>query len=315
MSIVKDISDLLRISLCFLASIVIMIAGYLSYRLNGVNVADFSPQNFFEFILENEIVPLDGVLLGLLVPFSMIAGTHVINDYFDYSNDVLNQRFDRPLVRGAIPIQVAKYIAIGFFLLAFLITIIEVVFYRLSPLLILFALFFIGLGVGYNLGVKDYGIIGNTWVSTGYIAPFLMGTLLVGIVNNWVLLNVAVICFFILFLALGREVLKDIMDIEGDLETGKRSVAVVLGSHWAAQISGIIYVISIFFGTLMLFLGFRNNWVFFTGFILLVALLLVTTIMLIRNPSLETATKGRKYTRWSLWWATALIYLSSFFIY
>jgi 4-hydroxybenzoate polyprenyltransferase len=314
MSRIKDFSDLLRISLCFLASLVIMIAGYLSYRLNGANEVNFSPQNFFDFILNNEIVPLDGVLLGLLVPFSMIAGTHVINDYFDYSNDVLNQRFDRPLVRGTIPLTTARNLAIGFFILALLVTIIEVIFYGLSPLLILFAMFFIGLGVGYNLGVKKYGIIGNIWVSTGYVAPFLMGTLLVGILNEWVFWNIVVISFFILFLALGREVLKDIMDIEGDLETGKRSVAISLGSHWAARISGMIYIVSIFFGSLLLFLGFRNNWVFFTGFILLVGLLLSTTFLLVREPSLETATKGRKYTRWSLWWATALIYLSSFFI-
>ena len=314
MSRIKDFSDLLRISLCFLASLVIMIAGYLSYRLNGVNEVNFSPQNFLEFILKNEIVPINGVLLGLLVPFSMIAGTHVINDYYDYPNDVLNKRFDRPLVRGTIPLNVAKNIAIGFYLLALLVTIIEVVFYSLSPLLILFALFFIGLGVGYNLGVKKYGIIGNAWVSTGYVAPFLMGTLLVGILNEWVLLNIVVICFFILFLALGREILKDIMDIEGDLETGKRSIAITLGSHWAARISGIIYIISIFFGSLLLFLGFRNNLVFLVGFTLLIILLVYTTILLIRDPTLENATKGRKYTRWSLWWATALIYLSSFFI-
>ena len=314
MSRIKDFSDLLRISLCFLASLVIMIAGYLSYRLNGVNEVDFSPQNFLEFILQNEIVPIDGVLLGLLVPFSMIAGTHVINDYYDYPNDVLNKRFDRPLVRGTIPLNVAKNIAIGFYLVTLLVTIIEVVFYGLSPLLILFAFCFIGLGVGYNLGVKKYGIIGNAWVSTGYVAPFLMGTLLVGILNEWVLLNIVVICFFILFLALGREVLKDIMDIEGDLETGKRSVAISLGSHWAARISGLIYLVSILFGSLLLFLGFRNNFVFFIGFILLITLLVFTTILLIRNPTLETAIKGRKYTRWSLWWATALIYVSSFFI-
>lgn len=314
MSVVKDISDLLRISLCILASIVIMIAGYLSYRLNGINIVNFSPQNFLEFILDNEIVPLDGVLLGLLVPFSMVAGTHVINDYFDYSNDLLNQRLDRPLVRGTITLKMAMSIAIGFYLLALIITVIEVRFYGLDPPLILFTLFFIALGVGYNLGVKKYGIIGNIWVSTGYIAPFLMGTLLVGILNNWVLINILVICLFILFLALGREVLKDIMDIEGDLETGKRSIAIALGSHWAARISGLIYLTSIFFGALMLFLGFRDNLVFFLGFILLVSLLLTTTVMLIRNPSLENAIKGRKYTRWSLWWATALIFLSSFFI-
>lgn len=312
MSVLKDISDLLRISLCFLASIVIMIAGYVSYRLNGVSTPDFSPQNFFDFILENEIVPLDGILIGLLAPFSLIAGTHVINDYFDYSNDMLNKRLDRPLVRGTITLKMAKVIGFSFYLLAFLITVIEVIFYDLSPILILITLFFIGIGVGYNLGVKKYGIIGNIWVSTGYVAPFLIGTLLVGILNNWVLLNIIVISLFILSLALGREVLKDIMDIEGDLETGKRSVAISLGPNWAARVSGIVYLISIFFGTLLLFLGFQNNFVFLGGFILLVVLLLVTTVLLIRNPTLETATKGRKYTRWSLWWATGLFYLVSF---
>ncbi len=318
MSVLKDISDLLRISLCFLASIVMLIAGYACYRLNGVLEKEldpsFVPQDFLQFLFQNEIVPLDGILIGLIVPFSLIAGTHIINDYFDYSNDILSQRLDRPLARGAITLRMAKILFLSFYFLGFLITIIMVIIYGLSPLFIPITLFFIGLGVGYNLGVKKFGIIGNIWVSIGYVAPFLMATILVGIMNDWVFLNVSIISLFILFLALGREVLKDIMDIEGDLKTGKRSVAIVLGSHWAARISGGVYIVSIFFGAILLFLGFRNNWVFLIGFILLVGLLIATTIMLIRDPTLETATKGRKYTRWSLWWATGLIFLSSFFI-
>ncbi len=318
MSVLKDFSDLLRISLCFLASIVMLIAGYACYRLNGVLEKEldpsFSPQNFLEFLLQNEIVPLDGILIGIIVPFSLIAGTHIVNDYFDYSNDILSQRLDRPLARGTVTLTTAKRLFLSFYSLGFLVTIIMVIFYSLSPFFILITLFFIGLGVGYNLGVKKYGIIGNIWVSIGYVAPFLMATILVGIMNDWVLLNISIISLFIFFLALGREVLKDIMDIEGDLKTGKRSVAISLGSHWAARISGGVYIVSILFGAILLFFGFRNNWVFLIGFILLVGLLMTTTIMLIRDPTLETATKGRKYTRWSLWWATGLIFLSSFFI-
>lgn len=314
MSLIKDLSDLLRISLCFLASFVILLAGYISYRLNRINETSGITQDFFQFILQNEIVPIEGILLGVFVPFLLIGGTHVINDYYDYENDKLNQRLDRPLVRGTIKPKKARNLAISFYIIAVFITVVEVILFQLSILFILAALFFSILGIGYNLGVKKYGILGNIWVSIGYVAPFLMGTLIVGLVNKWVIFNIIVLCMFILFLALGREILKDIMDIEGDIATGKRSVAIVLGPSWAARISGVIYILSVLFGSMMFFLGFRNNWIFLIGFILLVFLLVATTIMLIQKPTLENAIKGRKYTRWSLWWATGLIFLSSFFI-
>jgi len=226
----------------------------------------------------------------------------------------LNQRLDRPLVRGTISPINARNLTISFYLLAVIITIVDVILFDLSLLLIPITLFFIVWGVGYNIGIKKYGIIGNIWVSSGYVAPFLMGTLIVGITSSWVIQNIIILCLFILFLALGREILKDIMDIEGDLETGKHSVAIVLGPQWAARISGAIYILSIICGGFMIFFGFKNNLIFGAGFMLLAALLIVTTVMLIRNPSLENAIKGRKYTRWSLWWATFLIFISSFFI-
>ncbi|MFX0085333.1 MAG: UbiA family prenyltransferase [Candidatus Hodarchaeota archaeon] len=311
---IKDISDLLRISLCFLASFVVLLAGYVAYRLNGVQTNNFVPQDFFSFILQNEIVPLEGILVGIIVPFLLIAGTHVINDYFDYENDVINKRLDRPLVRGSISTRTALTLALSFYIIALAITIIETLLW-LPIHFIVATVLFILLGIGYNFGVKKYGIIGNIWVSMGYIMPFLMGTFIVGLVNEWVILNVIVLCFFIFFLALGREVLKDIMDIDGDKMTGKKSIAVVFGAHWAAKISGLIYILSILCGcSLFLFLGFKNNIIFIIGFLIVIVLLLRTSYLLNKNPSLEIAIKGRKYSRWSLWWSTALILVSSLFI-
>ncbi len=311
---IKDISDLLRISLCFLASFVVLLAGYVAYRLNGVQTTNFVPQDFASFILHNELVPFEGILIGIMVPFLLIAGTHVINDYFDYENDLLNKRLDRPLVRGSVSTRTALALALSFYLIALAITIIETLLWL--PLhFILATVSFILLGIGYNFGIKKYGLIGNIWVSMGYIMPFLMGTIIVGLVNEWVILNITVLCFFIFFLALGREVLKDIMDIEGDKLTGKRSIAIVMGAHWAARISGVIYILSILCGFLLfLFLGFKNNVIFIFGFFFVIVLLLGTTYVLNNDPSLENATKGRKYSRWSLWWSTGLIFVSSFFI-
>ena len=314
MSLLKDISDLLRLSLCILASLVVLIAGYISYRLNGVLQPEIIPLDIINFMFQNDVVPFDGLVLGLMIPFLLIGGNHVINDFFDFENDRINNRRDRPLVRGFISPQQARNLAILCYTLAMLIILIEVLVFHLSPLLVPATIIFIGIGIGYNIEIKSYGLIGNIWVSIGYIFPFLMGALLVGADNNWVLLNIFILCVFIFFLALAREVLKDIMDISGDKETGKHSVAIVKGAKFAAYLSGLFYIFAIISGGLLIFYGFKNNIVFFVGFTFLIILIIYTLLVLIPNPNLETATRGRKYSRWSLWWSTGLLFVSSFFI-
>ncbi|WP_455142918.1 UbiA family prenyltransferase [Candidatus Hodarchaeum mangrovi] len=314
MSLLKDISDLLRLSLCILASIVVIIAGYLSYRLNGVLQPEIEPLDILNFLFNNDVVPFEGLVIGLLIPFLLIGGNHVINDFFDFENDRINNRIDRPLVRGVVSPKQARNLAILCYTLAFLIVLIEVFIFHLSLLLIPATIIFIGIGIGYNIEIKSYGLIGNIWVSLGYIFPFLMGALLVGANSNWVLINVLILSVFIFFLALAREVLKDIMDISGDKETGKRSVPIVKGAKFAAYLSGLFYVFAIISGSLLIFYGFKNNVVFIVGYSFLIILILYTLYVLVPNPNLETATKGRKYSRWSLWWSTGLLFISSLFI-
>ncbi|NHJ02603.1 MAG: hypothetical protein EAX86_10735 [Candidatus Heimdallarchaeota archaeon] len=309
----KDISDLYRLSLCLLASLVVLIAGYLCHRLNAI-VLNKTPQNIIEFTFLNELLPPEGIFLGLVIPFLLIGGNHVINDIFDYESDVINNRMDRPLVRGTLSKSSAKLIVLGNYVLAFIMTLIMVFFYDIPFPLIFAVLFFIALGAGYNFGIKQFGILGNIWVSLGYFMPFLMGALLVGITDSWVFLNIIVLCSFIFFLALGREVLKDLMDIEGDLANKIKTVANIYGPQWAARISAIIYFISILNGFLMLFLVYKSNLFFLGGYSVLVLLILLTTFTILKDPSKENAIKGRKYSRWSLWLSTAVIFFSSFFI-
>ncbi len=266
------------------------------------------------FIVKNPILPFEGICLGLTIPFLLIAGNHTINDYYDYTSDITNQRLDRPLVKGLITPQFAFRLAILTYVMALVITCVVVVVYRISILLIPIVIFFIFLGVFYNLGIKNYGLLGNIWVSTGYVAPFAMGALFFGFMSEWVFLNLIITSSFILFLALGREILKDIMDLEGDLATGKKSVPIVLGTKNAVWLSSIVYLISILSGSSLMFFGFRGNFVFIVGYFLVVLLISYTLVMMIKNPSPDNAIKARKYTRWTLWWSTVLIFFSSFFI-
>ncbi|MHA2292311.1 MAG: UbiA family prenyltransferase [Candidatus Hodarchaeales archaeon] len=313
----KDIMALTRITLCVLSSIALFISGYCIYRWNllvedNVTIANIS---FINFFLNNSILPLEGVVLGLFVPFLLIAGTHTINDYYDYSSDVANQRLDRPLVKGLITPQFARTMAVLIYLAVFTITTVIVILYNISIWLIPTVVLFIFMGVFYNLGVKNYGIIGNIWVSVGYVAPFAMAAFLLGFASQWVLINFILTSCFIFFLALGREILKDIMDIEGDLATGKKSIPIVLGKTRAVWVSSAVYLFSILCGISLVFLGFKENYVFVIGFLLVSGLISYTLGMMLRDPSIKNAITARKYTRWTLWWSTALIFLSSLFIH
>ncbi|MFX0115899.1 MAG: UbiA family prenyltransferase [Candidatus Hodarchaeota archaeon] len=310
-AIVKDISDLFRLSLCFLASIVVFAAGYITHRLNNYDTGIY--QSFFEFLTENEVLPPEALLISFFIPFSLIAANHTINDYFDYEIDVANNRLDRPIVRGAISLANAKKIAVGLYSSVVLLSAILVFIYGLNVFLLVLVPFFIFLSVGYNLGVKELGLLGNAWVSIGYVFPFLIGPLIIGM-DEFALVNILVICTFIFFLALGREILKDIMDIEGDIKAGMRSVAIAYGPHWAARLSALCFLITLFLGGLLMFMGFKNNEIFFLGMIALSVLLLYTGIAMMRNPDQETSIRGRKYTRWSLWLSTGIFFISSFFL-
>jgi geranylgeranylglycerol-phosphate geranylgeranyltransferase len=310
-STLKDVADLIRLHHCVLASIVVFAASYITHRLNYYESGD--AQNFLAFLADNPVLPPEGLFLGFWITFALIGATHSINDYFDYEIDIANERFDRPIVRGAISRESAKNGAIGLFAFALFFSIILVAFFELDAILLPLVVMLIFISVSYNYGVKRHGLLGNAWVSTGYVFPFLIGSAFVGM-DTFAAANIIVICAFIFFLALGREILKDIMDVEGDKKSAMRSVAIINGAQWAARLSFLCFIITMAFGVVLMFMGFKNNPLFLIGMIILSGFLLYTGILVIRNPDVATTAKGRKYTQWSLWLATSVAFFSSLFL-
>lgn len=311
MSILGDFSALLRTRICLVSALIVIIAGYLTHRLNVVASSSLTAQTFLDYLFNNPILPFEGIVIGMIIPFALVAGTYVMNDYFDYQNDLENGRVDRPLVRGEIRMWEAKWLSIVLFSCSILISLIMVVIYQLSPLIPLLTILFIGIGIIYNLGVKKFGIIGHFMISLALMAPILLGVIIAEPVSEWVLLNMVILSLFFLFVALGRETIKDIIDVKGDRKAGKRSFAISLGLNWAARISGIIFVIGILIGSLLLFLAFSSNLIYLGGFLIVTALLFWTAIMIIRTPDPETAVKARIYSRWALWLYISVIFVAS----
>lgn len=310
----KTINDLLRVTLGVLAVIVVLAAAYLTYRLNNYGTND-TAINFIEYLLNNPLLPFEGIVLGLLIPFLLVTAHQVINDYYDYESDKKNNRFDRPIVRGDISRNGARNIAYSFYVISTLITIYEIVAYGIDPMLLVIVLFFIPWGISYNLGVKRLGLLGNIWVSIGYVAPFFFGPYIIKMKNDWVFFSIVLLCGYVFFSAVGREILKDIMDMEGDKQIGMRSAAIVFGPKVAAMLSTGSFLLTIILGIVLIFRCFSTNIVFIGGMVLLAIVLLYSSyIMLTTNDYLQTGIKARKYTRWSLWIATIAVFGSTFFI-
>ena len=100
---------------------VVALAGYIAYRLNVYG--DGNSLSFLEFLINpSPNLPVDGVIIGLLIPFLIVTAHQVINDVFDYESDLANNRYDRPIVREAISLKGARNIAIIEYLLSILLT-------------------------------------------------------------------------------------------------------------------------------------------------------------------------------------------------
>ncbi len=303
---IKDYFDLFRLSLGILSSIAVLVAGFIIYVLHG-GIPDF-----FSFLFNNGVITIDGLVLGMSATLLLASAIEAINDAYDVETDIANERFDRPIARGAFTPEYVRNLSIAFFLFTFIIAVALVIFYRVTVALIFFTLFSIVIGVGYNY-VKRTGFIGNMWVSIGYVVPLFIGFFLLNPQDEYVIMNCSLILATTFFLATGREIVKDIQDYEGDLKTNYNSIAVRIGPKGAAYVAIIFFAVTFVCAIIVGVLVYSN--LVFWFFLLVLAIILgLTSLTIIREPPATGGKKARKYTRWSLWWALGAFFFGVFFV-
>lgn len=302
----KDYFDLFRLSLGILSCITVLAAGFIVYVLQG------GFPNFFSFLFNNGVIPIDGLSLGMLATLLLTSAIEAINDVYDVETDIANKRFDRPIARGAFTPEYVRNLSAAFFLISLTLALVLVIIYRVTATLIFFTLICIFIGVGYNY-VKRSGFLGNMWVSIGYVAPLFIGFFLLNPQNSDVIMS----CFLMLgatfFLATGREIVKDIQDYEGDLKTNYQSLAIRIGPKGAAYVAMLFFAATMISAIIVGVLVYSN--LVFWFFLLALAIILgITSLTIITEPPAMGGKKARKYTRWSLWWALGAFFLGVFFI-
>ena len=198
---------------------------------------------------------LQKCILGFLTALFMEVGTFSLNDYFDYEVDLKNKRMDRPLVRGdlkkgdaliiagiAIPIGVATALFIN--KICFFIALINAL-----------------LAILYDAKLKEIKVIGNFYIAFTMAIPFIFGSA-IG--------QIKTIVYFFSFLAFfagaGREILKDVMDFEGDKIRKTKSFPFYLGIKKANLLASFFILIAMVASVIPFFFNiderYHNNPVF-----------------------------------------------------
>jgi geranylgeranylglycerol-phosphate geranylgeranyltransferase len=230
------------------------------------------------------------VVAGVIAVVTAEMGAFALNDYFDVAVDRANNRTDRPIVRGDISKQEALLLTIA----SFVVSIVAGYFMgNLGALAVLVVL--IAFGILYDYKLKEYGILGNVYIAFTMAAPFLFSSMLFQ--NSQVLLVLSVIAFLV---GLGREIMKGIMDVEGDALRDVKTVARVYGTTTAKYVAVALYLISILFAPVPFFFNidphFYHNLVYAIPAAIASMILLYVCVSLLRGHERKTISQARKVT-------------------
>ncbi len=230
------------------------------------------------------------VVAGVIAVVTAEMGAFALNDYFDVEVDRKNNRTDRPIVRGDISKQEALLLTIA----SFAVSIVAGYFMgNIGALVVLVVL--IAFGILYDYKLKEYGILGNVYIAFTMAAPFLFSSMLFK--DSQVLLLLSAIAFLV---GLGREIMKGIMDVEGDALRDVKTVARVYGTTTAKYVAVALYLISILFAPIPFIFNidpaFYQNPYYAVLAALAVLVLLWVCVDLLRGHDRKAVSRARKTT-------------------
>jgi geranylgeranylglycerol-phosphate geranylgeranyltransferase len=233
------------------------------------------------------------LILGFVTSFTLTGASMAINDYYDREIDAINEP-NRPIPSGAVSPKEALSFAAVLSLVGFAAALMT------SESCLIVAVIAWMIFVTYTTKGKRTGLPGNLLVSTCVVIPFIYGGF---VVEN---LKLSVILFAAMaFLSnTGREVVKGIVDVEGDRSQNVRTIALLFGERTAAVLSSILSVLAVSLSPLPWLWDLVSDW--FLPFVILTdAGLIVSSISLLRDCSRKNARRVKNLDL--LWFTTGLL--------
>jgi geranylgeranylglycerol-phosphate geranylgeranyltransferase len=248
-------------------------------------------------LFDNLDLPLLNIFLTFFTALFLEASTFALNDYYDLEIDRINKRTDRPLVRG----DLSPKTALNIFYLLFPLGLLCSYFVNMTCFLI--ALITALISVLYDAKMKKIKLIGNFYIAYIMAIPFVFGGATVLGNNAFSLEAINPVIYVIALIAYlagaGREIMKDVMDFEGDKRQGVKSFPRYIGIRASNGIAAIFYLCAIALSFLPFFLAdfgvYYQNIIYFILIFITDTMLLSTCLQLVfkKQPNMKF---HRKYT-------------------
>ena len=170
-----------------------------------------------------------GLLISALVVFMFISGGNALNDSIDVEIDKTAHP-ERPVPSGRMTAAEARRIGIAMLAGAVLASLLT-----MDPVCIAIVAVACVLMVSYELFLKQRGFVGNLTIAVLTGMTFLMGGAVVSNAEG----N-AVVAVMAMLVSVGREISKDIEDMEGD--EGRVTLPMRIGVRNASAVASIFFV-------------------------------------------------------------------------
>jgi geranylgeranylglycerol-phosphate geranylgeranyltransferase len=194
-------------------------------------------------LYDNLNLPILNIILTFFTALFLEASTFALNDYYDLEIDRINKRTDRPLVREDVSPKTALFI----FYVLFPLGLLSSFFVNMTCFLI--ALITALISVLYDVKLKKIKLIGNFYIAYIMAIPFVFGGATVLGNNTFSLETINPIIYVVALIAFltgaGREIMKDVMDFEGDKSQGVKSFPRYIGLRFSNAVASLFYLVAI----------------------------------------------------------------------
>lgn len=247
-----SVLGLFRLGNCVMAALGALLAAVICAGLDGVQ----------DYALE--------VLMSMLVVFFFIAAGNSLNDYYDRDTDKVAHP-ERPIPSGLVAPRTALVVSWALFAAAVAASL------PINTWSLTIVVTAIVVMVGYERYLKAEGLVGNLAISWLTGALFLFGGAAVERLDlAWILAALA-------FLAtLGREIVKDIQDIEGD-KGSRRTLPMRMGVKNAGIAGSVAFLAAVALSPAPYLLDLLSFW-YLPAVLVADAIFIYCALIHFRNP-------------------------------
>jgi geranylgeranylglycerol-phosphate geranylgeranyltransferase len=199
---------------------------------------------FVAVFITGTLEPVSNVIMACLSGAIIMAAANTINDYYDLEIDKINKP-NRPLITGIIKPETAFKLSLQEFSLGICLSIFINLHAFLIALTVSVFIFF------YSYLFKRMPLIGNFIVSLSTGMAFLYGGAAVNRMQFTII--PAILAFFFHF---GREIIKDIQDMEGDEQRHARTFPILYGKSAALILTSLNFILLV----PLLIIPYYINW-------------------------------------------------------